>query len=139
CKPQHFAALAENLKPLLPPSATVISVLAGTNLATLRQALGSERVLRLMPNTPAKIGRGILLLTSYGIGASELKRWQEVFSSLGLVYACRDDRQLDQLTAITASGPAYVFRWALSLARALEARGVPTGQSKRLVQQLFAG
>src|SRR3954451_9904563 len=109
-KPQDFAKAAKELRGRLAPSATVISIMAGVTLATLTEALGHDAVVRSMPNTPAQIGEGMTAWTATGAVSDAGKRATgEIFDCLGRQVMLPDEHYIDMATAVSGSGPAYVF------------------------------
>ncbi len=132
-KPQDLAAASESLRPNLLPHQLVISIVAGAPLETLRDGLGTDRIVRAMPNTPAQIGRGVTLWTAaHGVDEDDLKRTIRILGSLGAEIFTKDERHLDMATAVSASGPAYAF---LVLEAWVDA-GVNIGLPRPIAQKL---
>lgn len=142
-KPQVLRGVAAELQPLLPGPAggrRVVSILAGTPTAKLQEALGvSARVIRAMPNTPARIRRGT---TALACGRSCRKGDENptraLFESLGTVVHL-DESLFDAFTAIAGSGPAYVFYLAEALIEAAIEQGFPPSQADSVVRSMLAG
>jgi pyrroline-5-carboxylate reductase len=108
-KPQDFASVSNALGPLLRDQ-TVISIMPGVTLAALQQKLGHRSVVRVMPNTPAQIGEGMSVWTASGDVAPE--RREEVrciLAALGKEIYVNDEKLIDMATALSGSGPAFVF------------------------------
>lgn len=109
-KPQDFDRLASEIGPLLRPGAVVVSVAAGVTTARMNAKLGDHvKTVRVMPNTPATIGRGVCAM-SPGVTATqeELDLVAELLAGTGTVEIVPEDQQ-DAVTALSGSGPAYVF------------------------------
>jgi pyrroline-5-carboxylate reductase len=138
-KPQMFADAAPKLKSLVAPSTIVISVMAGVPLAKLAQSCGGK-VIRAMPNTPAAIGRGMTV----GVAAKDITQAERdvadaLLQATGLVEWIDDEDLMDAVTAVSGSGPAYVFLLAEELARAGVAAGLSPELAKRLARETIAG
>jgi pyrroline-5-carboxylate reductase len=139
-KPAGIVALAEEVAPALPSGVAVVSVAAGIPLAALRAALPpGTGVLRAMPNTPAAIGRGVTGLAAAD-GTSDRARSaaRAVFGTVGSVVEVTEDR-IDPLSAISGSGPAYVYYFVEQLQRAAERLGFSPPEAAALVLGTVSG
>lgn len=141
-KPQVFPAVAQDIRDALAagPERVVISILAGTRSASIRSALGGAvRIVRVMPNTPAQVRRGISAI-SVGDGATpddtELAR--TLMSAVGEVIGI-DESMMDAFTGLAGSGPAYVFYLAEALAKAGETVGFDPEQARRIAESVLTG
>jgi pyrroline-5-carboxylate reductase len=139
-KPQDLPQLAPVLKPVLQPHQLVISILAGVKLQTLEHMLGHRLVVRAMPNTPAAVGKGITgIVFSEGIPT----RWVGVVSTLlgtsGQTVIFGSDSDLDSVTALSGSGPAYVFYFMKAFVEAGQRLGLPPEQVRHLVRHTLIG
>jgi pyrroline-5-carboxylate reductase len=138
-KPQLFAEAAAPCAPFI-GGALQVSVMAGVRSAALVQASGSERVVRAMPNTPALIGQGIAgLFARPAVDAAARAAVEALFAPTGrtLWVAAEDD--LDAVTALSGSGPAYVFYFLEAMVQAAAEMGLPPEQGRALAQATFAG
>src|SRR6185295_13738125 len=110
-KPQILKTEAARLRPLAQSGALMISIAAGTNTATLRKAWGGKaRIIRAMPNTPGAIGRGITALyAAPGTNAGDRKLAGQLLAALGETLWLKSEAAIDSVTAVSGSGPAYVF------------------------------
>ncbi len=139
-KPNQFPAAAQAAQAFFGPETLVVSVMAGVTLHGLNRVLGSGRVIRAMPNTPGQIGQGV---TAYvpGPGVNEDDRIlaEQLLAPLGPVERMDAERQMDVVTAVSGSGPAYVFLLAEALAAAAELEGLPKDVADRLARQTVAG
>jgi pyrroline-5-carboxylate reductase len=139
-KPQDMraaaAALAGRLRGKL-----VVSVAAGIRVGDLSRWLGGHaRIVRCMPNTPALIGAGIAgLFAPRGAGAGDRRRAARILSAVGKVVWVKDERLLDPVTAVSASGPAYVFWFIEQLEAAALELGLPAAVSRRLALETTLG
>lgn len=110
-KPQEFPALAGEIGGAAGPGTVVISIMAGVGLATLRESLKHERVVRAMPNTPAQIGAGVTAWTAAPEvdDATRSRVVRPLLGALGSEHEVPGERYIDMATAVNGSGPAYVF------------------------------
>jgi pyrroline-5-carboxylate reductase len=140
-KPQTMAAALPALAPLRGGRTLVLSIAAGTSLAAFEAALGQGTpVVRAMPNTPAAVGKGITAIVGNGAaGAGHLALAEALLSAVGEVVRLGSEAQLDAVTGLSGSGPAYVFHLIEALAAAGEAEGLPPDLSLRLVRATVAG
>lgn len=138
-KPQLFIEAAAPCAPFV-GDALQVSVMAGVRTATLVRASGSARVVRSMPNTPALIGRGIAGLYALpAVTAAQRAEVEALFAPTGqtLWVACEDD--LDAVTALSGSGPAYVFYVLEAMIQAGTEMGLPAAQARQLALATFDG
>lgn len=139
-KPQDSQTLFPQLKPLLHPQQLVLSIMAGMKMTTITKGLGAVKVIRAMPNLPAQIGRGMTVFTSSDqVTRIELVMVQNLLATTGkTVYADQED-MIDASTAISGSGPAYVWHFMDALMQAARRMGFSTSEAELLVTQTFAG
>ena len=127
-KPQTAPEVAPILTRMAGPSTLVVSIMAGRTLQFLEHALPGKAIVRAMPNTPAAIGRGITVaVANAGVSADQRALSHGLLAATGAVEWIDDEGLLDAVTAVSGSGPAYVFLLAESLARAGVAAGLPEG------------
>jgi pyrroline-5-carboxylate reductase len=138
-KPQMFREAGPGLKPLVGPSTLVVSIMAGTNIAALEQVCGGM-VVRAMPNTPAAIGRGITVaVAAKNVSAAQRATADALLRATGSVEWVDDESLMDAVTAVSGSGPAYVFLLAEELARAGVEAGLPAELATKLARETVAG
>ncbi len=140
-KPQEAATAVPTLKPLAGSGALVISIMAGKTLAFLEGALGAgTAIVRAMPNTPAAIGRGITVgVPNAKVTSNQKTLAHRLLSAIGAVEWVEDEALIDAVTAVSGSGPAYVFLLAESLARAGATAGLPPDLAARLARATVSG
>jgi len=139
-KPQDAATVVPNLKPLLRPGTIVVSVMAGKTIGFLEGALGNCAIVRSIPNTPAAVGRGITVaVPNAKVSEAQRKLSDALLRSVGAVEWVEDEGLIDAATAVSGSGPAYVFLLAESLARAGTAAGLPADLAARLARATVSG
>ena len=139
-KPAGMAGVLADLGPHLSEGTVVVSVAAGLGLAALESALGTGHpVVRVMPNTPAKVGEGVSVLSA-GSAATEdhLELVAEIFRAVGIVEVVPESLQ-DAVTGVSGSGPAYVFAMADALIEAGVQQGLPRPIARRMAVQTFLG
>ena len=125
-KPQDLPTAASQIQPILNSNQTVVSIVAGAKLDTLSRLLKHDRVIRVMPNTPAQIGQGMSVWTcSLQTDDDARKRTQSILAAMGEEIMVSDEKYLDMATALSASGPAYVFMFIESLIDAGVYLGLP--------------
>jgi pyrroline-5-carboxylate reductase len=129
------------LAPYLGANTVVVSIMAGRTLAFLQGALTPRTALvRAMPNTPAAIGRGITVAVANDrVASSQRDLVDALLSAVGVVEWVADEALIDAVTAVSGSGPAYVFLLAEALARAGAAAGLPEDLAARLARATVAG
>jgi pyrroline-5-carboxylate reductase len=138
-KPQLFRDASVALKPLVTPSTLVVSIMAGVTIAAIGQACGGA-VVRAMPNTPAAIGRGITVAVSAkNVSHSQRATTDALLRATGSVEWVDDETLIDAVTAVSGSGPAYVFLLAEELARAGVEAGLPAELATKLARETVAG
>ena len=138
-KPQQFTAAAAPCKSFV-GDALQLSIMAGVTCASLVAATGSAAVVRAMPNTPALIGQGIAgLYAMPGVSEAQRAAVEQVLAPTGSLLWVAQEADLDAVTALSGSGPAYVFYFLEAMVDAGVQMGLPAGQARRLAQETFAG
>jgi pyrroline-5-carboxylate reductase len=140
-KPQMADAVMPPLGDTLPASCVVLSIMAGRRIAGINEALGGGRaVVRAMPNMPASIGRGITVACAgTGVTAAQLDLCDRLLAAVGDVAWVEDEALIDPVTAVSGSGPAYVFLLAELLEQAGVAEGLPADLARRLARKTISG
>jgi pyrroline-5-carboxylate reductase len=139
-KPQDAAGVVPTLKPLARANTVAVSIMAGPKLGFLRSALGDIAIVRAMPNTPAAIGRGITVaVPNARVSQDQRTLADTLLRAVGAVEWVNDEALIDAVTAVSGSGPAYVFLLAESLARAGAAAGLPADLAARLARATVSG
>jgi pyrroline-5-carboxylate reductase len=138
-KPQLFAEAAAPCAPFV-GDALQLSVMAGIRSAAIVRASGSERVVRAMPNTPALIGQGIAgLYARDAVGPAERTAVEKVLAPTGQLLWVAREEDLDAVTALSGSGPAYVFYFVEAMMQAAVDMGLSEAQGRTLALATFAG
>ena len=140
-KPQVAADVVPAAAPLVGRSTVIVSIMAGQRLASLERALpAGSAIVRTMPNTPAAIGRGITVAVANArVSPPQRDLAHRLLAAIGAVEWVDDEGLLDAVTAVSGSGPAYVFLLAEALAQAAAAAGLPADLAEQLARATVAG
>jgi len=140
-KPQSAPEVVRAVAPRAGKNTLVLSIMAGRTLAFLERALPpGTAVVRAMPNTPAAIGRGITVaVANKKVSARQRKLAGDLLAATGTVQWVSDEGLMDAVTAVSGSGPAYVFLLAETLAQAGVEAGLPRALATRLARETVAG
>jgi pyrroline-5-carboxylate reductase len=139
-KPQQFAAIAETACAYVGPKTLVISIMAGVRIAQIARRLEAARVIRSMPNTPGAIGKGVTVFSAQaGLTAADLNTANALLAPLGDVHGPVDESLMSAVTALSGSGPAYLFLLAETMAEAGESEGLPRELAQRLARRTLEG
>jgi pyrroline-5-carboxylate reductase len=118
----------------------IISVMAGIPTSQLQAWFGSDRIVRTMPNTPARLGLGMTVWTATpGVSELEKKFIQQLLQQLGKELYVHNDNWIDKATAVSGSGPAYLFLFAEQFMAAAQELGFSAEQAQQLVSQTVLG
>jgi pyrroline-5-carboxylate reductase len=138
-KPQTFREAAAQVAAHT-QQALHLSVMAGITSSSMAQQLATQRIVRAMPNTPALIGKGIAgLYARAGVSEADKRSIEALMATTGEHLWVGDEGHLDAVTALSGSGPAYVFFFIESMMRAGQSMGLSESQSRALAQSTFAG
>ncbi|EPR42393.1 pyrroline-5-carboxylate reductase [Desulfovibrio sp. X2] len=141
-KPQHMQAMLGSVAPKLGAEKRLISIAAGLTSEKLRAWSGGVcPVVRVMPNTPALVGRGVTAVCfgeASGISEADRNVVREIFGAVGQVHELAE-KDLDAFTAVVGSGPAYVFYFMEAMIESAVALGLPRDTATDMVKALFAG
>lgn len=140
-KPQMIREVVPAYKAFAGKGAAFVSVAAGTGVATFEEILGRDAaVMRCMPNTPAAIGKGMMVLFANRNVSADTKGFVgDLLATSGEVATIDNEELMDAVTAVSGSGPAYVFHFIECLAAAGEKAGLPAATAKLLAMQTVHG
>ncbi|MEM8582787.1 MAG: pyrroline-5-carboxylate reductase [Bacteroidota bacterium] len=139
-KPQDSPELFNRLKPLAHPQQVYLSIMAGIKMSAIREQLGVTKIIRAMPNLPAQIGMGMTAYTATpDVTRIELVLVQNLLNTTGKAIYVEDEAFIDSTTAISGSGPAYVFYFMDAMMNAARQMGFDEPQAELLVAQTFRG
>ncbi|MDO8688082.1 MAG: pyrroline-5-carboxylate reductase, partial [Dehalococcoidales bacterium] len=118
-KPQNLAEVMAGLGGQLKPAQLVLSIIAGATIQTLSSGLKHNRIVRVMPNTPAQIGEGMSVWTATAAVTQKQRGWaSSILGAIGKEIYVDDEDYIDMATAVSGSGPAYVFLFVEALVEA---------------------
>ena len=139
-KPQVLGEVLEELADQIDSRALLLTIVAGARIDTIRSALGTGAIVRIMPNTPGQIGEGISVWTATReVSPPQMERAREIVGALGEQVHVEDEEYLDMATALSGSGPAYVFYFAEALIDAGVHLGFSRAVARKLVLQTLRG
>jgi pyrroline-5-carboxylate reductase len=132
-KPQSIPKVLPEIREALGADGLVVSIVAGVTINRLKRGLGIERIVRAMPNTPGQVGQGMTVWTAtHAVDETGRRQAQTILGALGKELFVDDEVYLDMATALSGTGPAYVFMFMEALIDA----GVHMGFSRRIAQEL---
>lgn len=139
-KPQDSARLFEQIRPFTQPGQVFLSIMAGVRMNAIAEALGTDKIIRAMPNLPSQIGAGVTAFTSTEpVTRIELVMVQNLLNTTGKTLYVEKEDMIDAATAISGSGPAYVFFFMNAMMEAARNMGFTNSEAELLVSQTFAG
>ena len=139
-KPQILSKVLEELKGQIANNQLVVSIIAGATIKTICKGLKHENVVRVMPNTPAQIGKGMSAWTTTDtVTTAHRKMAEAILNALGKQIYFEDEKYMDMATAISGSGPAYIYLIIEALTDAAVHIGLPQQQAEELVLQTVLG
>jgi len=139
-KPYHSQSLFDSIKPYINQDQLFVSLMAGVTINTIQEGLGVKKVIRTMPNLPAKVGKGVTSFTeSKEVSRVELLTVRSLLDTTGESIHVETEQFIDASTGISGSGPAYVFYFMQSMLEAALKMGFSPNDSKVLVSQTFEG
>lgn len=139
-KPQDFPTLAHDLAPFIRKDQLIFSIMAGIRMKTLAELLPATKIIRAMPNLPAQVGLGMTVFTtSPEVDKKDLFIAQNLLNTTGKAIYTPDESLIDAATAISGSGPAYVFYFIQGMIEAGIKMGFSEYEAQLLVEQTFLG
>lgn len=139
-KPQRIKSILEELKGVVAPDQMVLSIIAGAKIETISNALGNEKIVRTMPNTPSQIGAGMTAWTcTESVSEAERAQVKSLLSALGKELHVENENMIDMATSLSATGPTYIFMVMEALTDAGVHLGFSREVSKELVQETMLG
>ncbi len=139
-KPQVLTKVGQQLHGNIRPSTLILSILAGSPISVLRRAMGHDRIVRAMPNTPGQLGKGITVWTSTPAVTDKQKAYAEVIlGALGEQLFMEEEGYLDMATALSGSGPGFIFLFIEALIDAGVHMGFSRRDAGKLVIQTLEG
>lgn len=139
-KPQRIKGVLEELKGIVTPDQMILSIIAGARIEIISDALGNEKIVRTMPNTPSQIGAGMTVWTATeSVAENERAQVKSLLSALGKEIYVENENMIDMATSLSATGPTYVFMVMEALTDAGVHLGFSREVSKELVQETMLG
>jgi pyrroline-5-carboxylate reductase len=139
-KPYHSEELLGRMRPLVNANQMIVSIMAGVTIDFIKNALGTTKIVRAMPNLPAQVGKGLTsYVSSSEVSYLELILVEQLLNTTGASVRVKDENLIDASTGISGSGPAYVFYFMESMMEAARQMGFSEKVSKVLVSQTFSG
>lgn len=139
-KPQRIGGVLEEIKSAVKPSQIVVSIIAGATIETISEALSNRLIVRTMPNTPSQIGAGMTAWTcAEAVSDPQKSQVKTLLTALGKELYVENERQIDMATALSATGPTYIFMMMEAMTDAGVHMGFSRDVSKELVQQTMLG
>ena len=139
-KPQLFSEVGPDLAKVLPRDALIVSIMAGISIDELTDVFAPRPIIRCMPNTPGAIGQGITAyMTGPDVSAAHINMAEQRLHAAGEVVRVNTERQIDMVTALSGSGPAYVFYLTEAMAAAGIQLGLPENLATALARQTVIG
>ncbi len=139
-KPQRISGVLHEIKQSVKPQQMIISIIAGARIETISEALNNNFVVRTMPNTPSQIGAGMTAWTcAEQVSAEQKSQVKMLLTALGKELYVENEHQIDMATALSATGPTYIFMMMEAMTDAGVHLGFSREVSKELVQQTMLG
>jgi len=139
-KPQDIASLFPTIASYIDEQQVILSIMAGVKLSTIQSSLKTKKVIRAMPNLPAQIGVGMTVFTSSDeVTRIELVTVQNLLNATGKTLYVNKEGLIDGATAVSGSGPAYVFYFMMAMIEAGKSLGFSQSESELLSYQTFKG
>ena len=139
-KPQRIKGILDELKGFVAPNQMVLSIVAGARIEAISDALGNEKIVRTMPNTPSQIGAGMTAWTcTETVSEDEKAQVKSLLSALGKELYVENENMIDMATSLSATGPTYIFMVMEALTDAGVHMGFSREVSKELVQETMLG
>lgn len=139
-KPQDFKELAETLKRVINPTSMILSIMAGTEMALIQSLLNHQQIVRAMPNLPVEISMGMTAYcASPQVNVNDMMLIENLLSTTGRTLYLKDEQQLNAVTALSGSGPAYFFYFMKYMIEAGVNMGIEEHVSSILAKQTMLG
>ncbi len=139
-KPQRIGGVLNEIKSNVKPSQLVVSIIAGARIETISEALNNDLIVRTMPNTPSQIGAGMTAWTcAEAVSDAQKSQVKMLLTALGKELYVENEHQIDMATALSATGPTYIFMMMEAMTDAGVHLGFSREVSKELVQQTMLG
>lgn len=139
-KPQDFESIATDISKIISSKQVILSIMAGVTIKRLQQSLKSKFIVRAMPNSPIQLGLGMTAFcASAEVDAKKLRIIEQLLSSTGRTIFFEDEKRMDAVTALSGSGPAYLFFYIKTMIEAGQEMGLNQAEATMLVNQTVLG
>lgn len=139
-KPQDFPSLAQQIYPFLQSEQLILSIMAGIQIPYIQESLRISKVIRAMPNLPSQVGEGMTVFTSSPeVNINEILSVQNLLNTTGKTLYTEKEHLLNAATAVSGSGPAFVYYFMESMMQAAQKMGFTNSEAQLLVHQTFKG
>jgi pyrroline-5-carboxylate reductase len=139
-KPQVLREALETWKPLFAPNTIVVSIAAGVSVEDIQKFSGQKKIVRVMPNTPLLVGRGVSgYYFSDAIQKEERGNITNLMNCFGVAIECQSEEKINAITALSGSGPAYFFRILEIMSEQAESFGFSEEESQKIVLETMQG
>lgn len=139
-KPQMFSEVGEEIKPFLQEGQLIISIMAGVRIDKIAEVLGTSKVVRAMPNTPCMLGEGVTgFYLGNAVAPDQSKVIELILASTGKAIQVDSEDDIDSVTAVSGSGPAYFYLFASSMIEAGKSLGLDQVQAREFTLQTMKG
>ncbi|MDO8551957.1 MAG: pyrroline-5-carboxylate reductase [bacterium] len=137
-KPQDLAEAAKQYKSNVSANAILVSIAAGITLAKIEKLFDHKKIVRVMPNIGLSVGEGISAWKSSGLSSDDEKNVRQLLNDISENFEANDEQEIDAVTAISGSGPAYFFVFAAALLKSAKALGLADKEARALVGKTFS-
>lgn len=139
-KPQRIGGVLQEIKAFVKPTQLIVSIIAGATIETISESLNNDLIVRTMPNTPSQIGAGMTAWTcAEAVSGEQKSQVKMLLTALGKELYVENEHQIDMATALSATGPTYIFMMMEAMTDAGVHLGFSREVSKELVQQTMLG
>ena len=139
-KPQFVATVFEEIKSLVNPKQIILSIMAGVTIATIHKGLNTPKIVRAMPNLPSQVGHGVTgFIASAEVTKEETEQIQAILKATGAAVKVANEEAIDAITALSGSGPAYVFYFMNAMMEKAKTLGFSETEAKDIVLNTFMG
>lgn len=139
-KPQFVTAVFEEIKNLVNPLQIIVSIMAGVTIDTIHKGLNIPKIVRAMPNLPSQVGHGVTgFIASAEVTKEETEQIQAILEATGTVVKVANEEAIDAITALSGSGPAYVFYFMNAMIEKAKVLGFSEIEAKDIVLNTFMG
>lgn len=138
-KPQDALSIYPVIQPYVNDQKIIVSIMAGVKMSSIQEHTGGDKIVRAMPNLPCQLGKGVIGYVSTGLNEEEVSSIHQMLASTGAAISIDEEDKIDAITAISGSGPAYVFYFIDAMVQAAKQLGFNEEEASQMVVQTFEG